>query len=81
MWRTSGEPAAAGAAPALAASALAIVLGVAFTCATLLLGTQLERSYGDRVAAGSATPPWWWTRAAAAESPPPPSTGSPASPV
>lgn len=41
----------------LAASALAIVLGVAFTCATLLLGTQLERSYGDRVAGrlGDAT--------------------------
>lgn len=36
----------------LAASALAIALGVAFTCATLLLGSSLERGYIDR-AAGS----------------------------
>lgn len=34
----------------LAASALAIALGVAFTCATLLLGSSLERGYADRVA-------------------------------
>lgn len=34
----------------LAASALAIALGVAFTCATLLLGSSLEHGYADRVA-------------------------------
>lgn len=41
----------------LAASALAIALGVAFGCATLLLGSSLERGYADRVAGwiGDAT--------------------------
>ncbi len=34
----------------LAASALAIALGVAFTCATLLLGSSLERGYARQVA-------------------------------
>ena len=37
----------------LAASALAIALGVAFTCATLLLGSSLERGYARQVPAGS----------------------------
>ena len=34
----------------LLSSALAIVLGVAFTCATLILGSSLSRSYADKVA-------------------------------
>ena len=34
----------------LLSSALAIVLGVAFTCATLILGSSLSRSYADQVA-------------------------------
>lgn len=34
----------------LVSSALAIILGVAFTCATLILGSSLSRSYTDQVA-------------------------------
>ena len=34
----------------LISSSLAILLGVAFTCATLLLGGSLSKTYADQVA-------------------------------